>query len=284
MPKEKVVVLSMLQRLMMRLQSHYSRMRQFVIDCLDDLRGFDERKLAGIIPSHGFGHVIITSRRVRLPKLAGLDLHIECLEAADGAKLLLSSTPNRLREPNDDSTALQIVHMLGGLPMAITQCAATVNFLQDSLPNYTIAYNDLLKKISIPEAMSSILDDDDDEPTFASSEEAKTILTTWELSFSHIARKNQATAGLLCELIWFDIREIEEDILDGAFSSKTRWGMDGNRTEALLTSTDVSPSLASLALKENPNWKVQIALGILMDFSLLFRLRRGKRVYMNPAC
>jgi hypothetical protein len=155
-----------------------------VIDCLDDLRGFDERKLAGIIPSHGVGHVIITSRRVRLSKLAGLNLDIECMDEADGAKLLLSSTPNRLREPKNDLTALQIVHMLGGLPMAITQWAATVNFLQDSLPNYTIAYNNLLKKISFPEAMSSILDDDDDEPTFASSEEAKTILTTWEQCFT----------------------------------------------------------------------------------------------------
>lgn len=237
-----------------------------ILDNLDQPGSVD---LASWLPTNTKGRVIITSRLTNLGSLGHM-IPVEPLDEKSGVAMLLSASSGRMHMADDPRTASSIVRLLGGLPLAIQQCAAYVSSQRRRLSEYSLSFDSLMRELELYErehGLDCCLSD------------AKTLLTTWNISFDAVSLKNQGSGDLLCLFALIDGTDIAIEILLRGFSPQKYWGPDGNIASPELDNI-IRSSKRSADLKGSD--KLELAISTLVSYSLIFRTKSGTSIYMHP--
>ena len=144
-----------------------------------------------------------------------------------------------------DPLALEIIRKLGYLPLAIDLAGACME-MEDLIPA------SFLK--SLQEDPTSYLDLEDIQSAIGSAYE-KTVMTVWEVAFSHIERKNPLAASLLQSFAFLYPDNIPFELFD-------------HHAQAILERSD-APSIRQL----------NAAINLLRNFSLV---RRKNMTMVTP--
>lgn len=234
-----------------------------VIDNVDDPKILmDERalKLSQKLPPSSQSHVIITSTRKDLSDYGDL-IHVEPLRNQEAIDLLLYRSAGRSITSRDSDDALSIVRMLGYLPLAIEQCGAFISAENSSLGTYSTSF----------ETIATALDDpmgDTDEDSFDIRTSRKSILTTWEISYSRLREICPDAAALLAILGFLDSQKVSESLLIDGFRQRRRWQEDGRLADSFL---DQTPQFVTELSSRRRGRGLHFALQKLVTYSLLFR-------------
>jgi tetratricopeptide (TPR) repeat protein len=172
-----------------------------VFDNADDLEMVRE-----ILPTGCHGHVLLTTRAQAMGGLAQ-HVEIETMPPEEGALFLLrragligaqtslAETPKAYRE-----TALEIVHDLGGLPLALDQAGAYMEESSCHPADYLRLYR---QQCAVLLSRRGGLTSDHPEP----------VTTTWALSFQQVEQADPLAADLLRLCAFLDPDAIPEEIL-----------------------------------------------------------------------
>jgi hypothetical protein len=242
-----------------------------VIDNLDDPPVFDPEQW---IPDSGIGHVIYTSRRLDIESLGQL-VTIPPLTSSSAADLLLQISQNRQTSPSDRELAEKIVETLQYLPLAIQQCGSLISAEKKPLTIYSVSFDELILQIEPPKRLSNI-------DSFTWKRSARTILTTWEVSFQYLKKYDPEAADLLLCFGLLDRSNISEDMLIAGFQRQKRFTKTGNVDVEWLGST--TPDLVLRIAFKYPGQKIRQALSNLVTYGLLFEHPHERAYFVHPVC
>ncbi len=131
------------------------------------------------VPPAGPGRVLITSRN---PNWPGQALEVPVLDPQVAAEFLVNRTGDV-----DRRAALELAAELGGLPLALEQAAAYVQFGVDSLAEYLSLFRqrraDVLRRAAPAEDSQAA--------------DSQTVATTWRLAFDNLRHAAPCAVGLL---------------------------------------------------------------------------------------
>ncbi len=142
------------------------------------------------IPYATRGHILLTTLAQVLGNIAH-SIEIEKMTLEEGARFLLQRV--RILKPHEDleaasSTVLAqakaIVQAVDGLPLALEQAGAYIEEIGYDLGQYLARYQE--KHKTFLEYRSEL-----------DTEEQKTVMTTWSLSFDNVEKANPAAGALL---------------------------------------------------------------------------------------
>lgn len=137
----------------------------------------DVRQIRPYLPGHGLGRVIVTSLG-RLSGELGEQLHVGCLDKEAGAAYLM-----RRAGSDDQTSAERLSDELGGLPLALVQAGSYIHEKHISIPRYLQIYN--THRLELLEDGST------------GDDHLESVRTTWNISFSAIAKRSLGAAALL---------------------------------------------------------------------------------------
>jgi tetratricopeptide (TPR) repeat protein len=176
-----------------------------VLDNVDNLHLARE-----FIPTGYRGHCLLTTRAQAMGRVAQR-LDVEEMDEETGALFLLRRagrlTPENslLDSPEEERLlAMELVHELGGLPLALDQAGAYMEEAPCSLADYRHLYQK--RRLALLSLRGGVVNDHP-EP----------VTTTWSISFAEIDRRQPMAADLLRVCAFLDPDAIPEElILEGA--------------------------------------------------------------------
>ena len=161
----------------------------------------------------GSGHILITTRRKPkvMSEIRGFKesqcLQLECFNPEDGKEFVFKRTGLNCDEETS-SQAANLVETLGGLPLALEQACAYINYLSCNLSMYLEQY----QKYSL-----ELLDEKDASPaSLCESPERLAVRTTWLLNFQYIKRSKNGSFAVrfLHASAFFNPIEIQQDLIN----------------------------------------------------------------------
>jgi tetratricopeptide (TPR) repeat protein len=176
-----------------------------IFDNADDLA-----MVHGFLPEGNMGHILLTTRAQAMGGLAR-KIELDTMGPEEGATLLLRRAGIIAQDAGlesasatDRALALDIVHAMDGLPLALDQAGAYLEETNESLSNYLTIYQQ--QRAELLKRRGGLV------PTHPDS-----VATTWSLAFEHIERANPAAIELmqLCSFLAPDAIP-EEIIIEGA--------------------------------------------------------------------
>ncbi|KAI1417044.1 hypothetical protein F5Y13DRAFT_103576 [Hypoxylon sp. FL1857] len=182
-----------------------------VLDNYDDPASFDLREY---IPKCPLGYVLITSRSTDTERIGSM-MHISGMTEDEATRLLFKQL-DASEDLTNRTAATDIVRRLGYLPLAIDQAGAYMKAegvpLVDFLSYYDRSARDIFNSVpSLWEYTQSAPSGNGEEATDVM---AKTVFTTWDLSFS-LLKPDTSTgclkATVLYLLAFFHEHEISEE-------------------------------------------------------------------------
>ncbi|KAI0011560.1 P-loop containing nucleoside triphosphate hydrolase protein [Xylariaceae sp. FL0662B] len=224
-----------------------------IFDNYDDPSIFDLREY---MPPGPRGNVLITSRSLDAERI-GPTVHLSGMAESEAMELLLKQV-DTTKDETSRSAAADIVRRLGYLPLAIDQAGAYIKAEDLSLTNFLSHYEqssrDILESVpSLWEYTESVLDNDGQKTAVA-----KTVFTTWNLSFTLLMRSNRDTGPLkttiLSLLAFFDEHKISEEHFKDYWSLKT---------------PNQPPEWLSLFTDEEDQWSSRKFDRVMREFSRL---------------
>ncbi|XDG09187.1 hypothetical protein ABKA04_008802 [Annulohypoxylon sp. FPYF3050] len=190
-----------------------------VFDNYDNPTAFDLREY---IPKGPLGNVLITSRSEGLDRL-GQVIRISGMTQGEAIQLLLTllNTPENMA---NRIAAAKIVRRLGYLPLAIDQAGAYMKnegiALADFLSYYEQSAKDVLE--SVPNLWEYYESTTSESEQGATSVTAKTVFTTWNLSFTLLKPETPEGAlnvAVLSLLAFFNEQMISEEFFEVYYST-----------------------------------------------------------------
>ncbi len=171
-----------------------------IIDNVDDLT-----MLQGLLPVRGKGHILLTTRSQITGTIAeGVELH--CMENKEGAlfllhrsKYLATKAPLAAASSADRTIAIEIVQLMGGLPLALDQAGAFIEETKCDLKDYLHLFQTRQAELLQRRGMFTA-----DHPN--------AVTTTWSLSFENVQKTNPDAIKLLYLCAFLDPDLIQEDI------------------------------------------------------------------------
>ncbi|XXG98861.1 hypothetical protein Hte_005191 [Hypoxylon texense] len=152
-----------------------------VFDNYDDPTAFD---LRDYIPSGPLGNVLITSRSTDTDRIGPM-VHVSGMTESEAIELLFKQL-DILNDGKDQVSAAKIVTRLGYLPLAIDQAGAYMKAeclpLVEFLDHYEQSARDILESVPSLWEYNELAPNKDGETT--ADVVAKTVFTTWNLSFT----------------------------------------------------------------------------------------------------
>ncbi|KAI1073950.1 hypothetical protein F5B20DRAFT_574428 [Whalleya microplaca] len=190
-----------------------------VFDNYDDPSLFD---LRDYIPQGTSGNVLVTSRSLGLKRI-GPKVCVSGMTENEATELLLKQIDATEIE-TDQSAAADIVRRLGYLPLAIDQAGAYIKaegiLITDFLSHYEQSSREILESVPSLWEYTETAPSNDGQKT----EVAKTVFTTWNLSFTLLkpdTPMGALKASVLSLLACFDEHEISEEEFKNFHSSET---------------------------------------------------------------
>jgi hypothetical protein len=173
----------------------------------DDVSGDPPTSLAAYLPQSRNGSILVTSRgkdaAVRLAGGYNKIKEVLAMNEGEGLQLLR----NKLRDPPIEESAVDLLHALDCIPLAVTQAAAYIN----RRARMTVA--DYLAKFwRNSKKRESLLKGDAGELRRDESA-SNSVVTTWRISFEQIRQERQSAAELLSLMSFFNPQGIPESLL-----------------------------------------------------------------------
>ncbi|KAL7920230.1 hypothetical protein ACQKWADRAFT_322406 [Trichoderma austrokoningii] len=170
--------------------------------------------LADYLPSNPYGSVLFTTRnrKVAVKQAAS---NIICLEmmGPDEAQDLLKRSLIRQDILSDVAAAMELLDLLGFLPLAIIQAAAYINENDTTIDEYTSLYDD-----NETEVMKVLSEDFDVQGRYDAAKNS--IATTWLISLSQINRTNPTAIEFLSFMACMTNQNIHQSLLPPVPSKK----------------------------------------------------------------
>ncbi|KAI4860991.1 hypothetical protein F4820DRAFT_435222 [Hypoxylon rubiginosum] len=190
-----------------------------VFDNYDDPTAFD---LRDYIPNSTLGNVLITSRSTDTERIGPM-VHISGMTEDEATQLLFKQL-DILDDGTNQVAAADIVRRLGYLPLAIDQAGAYMKAeclpLAEFLSHYEQSARDILESVPSLWEYNEPVPNEDGERT--ADIMAKTVFTTWNLSFT-LLKPSTPTGALkvtvLSLLAFFDEHEISEELFEVYYSA-----------------------------------------------------------------
>jgi hypothetical protein len=162
---------------------------------------------AGIMPYlPKDGRMLITTRDPRfLGSVAAAQdgQKVEMMSEGEARTLLSRSVPSHLLSTKGISgPILQLLEVLGFLPLAIAQAAANIAERQIAIEDYIAAYTNKKDRMALLEKPA--LDTQNLDPRSS----RQSVLVTWEMSFEYLEQKHPRSAVLLGHMGFWHWREI----------------------------------------------------------------------------
>ncbi|KAJ5713550.1 uncharacterized protein N7483_010731 [Penicillium malachiteum] len=207
------------------------------------------------------GAVVVTGRNEKaVVKIVGrrnlIQInHLPESEAIDllHKKLILPGDKTKVSDPD---TSKRLVKELGFLPLAISQAAGFISYFS---PRCSVSQY-LEKFLNSDHSAVMLLEHEVSEEDSLNRdwEAEKSIATTWQLSFDHIARVHPPAADLLSLMCFFDRNEIPECVLHVLTkSSKQQTGLQSDTKKR------------SHSEMEDSDQEFAVNIGVLRDFALI---------------
>ncbi|KAF1971389.1 hypothetical protein BU23DRAFT_600259 [Bimuria novae-zelandiae CBS 107.79] len=159
--------------------------------------------LAQYIPQSRNGSILITSRnKDAAARLAGGYPRIKAVSAL-GEDQAFQLLRNKLHDASGSESAMELLRMLGYLPLAITQAAAYIN---QRAPRVTIQdYLDEFRRST--KNRESLLNRDAGDLRRDRSA-SNSVVTTWQLTFDCVRKERRSAADLLSLMCFFNPQAI----------------------------------------------------------------------------
>jgi tetratricopeptide (TPR) repeat protein len=166
-----------------------------------------EPPLATYLPQSRNGAILVTSRsKDAAARLAGGYNKIRevlAMDEGEGLQLLR----NKLRDPPNEDSAVELLRVLDGIPLAISQAAAYINRrARMTMASYLTEFQRNNKK------QESLLNWDAGELRRDESA-SNSVVTTWQMSFEQIRQERPSAAELLSLMSFFNPQGIPESTL-----------------------------------------------------------------------
>lgn len=174
-------------------------------DDIDDFRG----SMDPYIPRKG--RVLITTRDPRFQgefTTADNGLNVVPMDDEGSVQLLAKLVPPRLRGKDPDKASLELVSLLGNLPLGIAQAAANIVDQQISLHEYVISYRNASDRLGalLEVPMRDRLSRDP-------RNSIQSVNITWEISFERLESSSPLSVTLLGYLSCFHWESIPRDLI-----------------------------------------------------------------------
>ncbi|KAK6357583.1 hypothetical protein TWF718_001891 [Orbilia javanica] len=169
-----------------------------IVDNADDLESFT---IDEYFPRHGGGAVLITSRRREFSHCAR-EVGLDGLDRNNAVELLLRLV--QLSDPTegDMEHAMAVVENLGFMPLAISHAGCFIRELDIPMSEYLEYYNKAFTTVQSR------------KPTLGWSYREDTAVTTWEVSFSSVRKRDEKAALLLLSCAYLNSNEIDADMFE----------------------------------------------------------------------
>ncbi|KAH6680037.1 kinesin light chain 3 [Plectosphaerella plurivora] len=167
-----------------------------------------QRPLASYLPKSTIGRVLVTSRsRDAAEKLAGASRFIRQIPVMGGTEAL-ELFQTRIESTTDDSAAIELVHALDCIPLALNQAVAYIN---QRIPRVTAA--SYLQEFRKSEKRKDSLLRSDKGDLGRHDEVSNSVVVTWQVTFEQIRRERPRAANLLSLMSQFQAQNIPEEML-----------------------------------------------------------------------
>jgi tetratricopeptide (TPR) repeat protein len=187
--------------------------------------------LAAYLPQSRNGAILVTSRsKDAAERLAGgynKTKEVLAMDEGEGLQLLR----NKLRDPPVKESAVELLHALDCIPLAVTQAAAYINRrARMTVAGYVREFQRNNKK------RESLLNWDAGELRRDESA-SNSVVTTWQMSFEQIRQERRSAAELLSLMSFFNPQGIPESTLrrysrDAAGAAGAEDGEDGEEADS----------------------------------------------------
>lgn len=183
-----------------------------IVDNADDLDVFfaknEEAPIASYLPKTSNGQILVTSRNLNVAeKLIGSHKAIKQISTMGSAEAL-QLLQNKLIASSNESAALDLVHLLGLVPLAVSQAVAYINRRHLSVHSYMERFQESEKQ------KANLLSHDAGDIRRHESV-SNSVVVTWQVTFEQIRRESPAAANLLLLMSLFNPQNIPQHILSG---------------------------------------------------------------------
>lgn len=238
-----------------------------ILDSLEDpvvYNGFE------MIP-HGFGDILITTRRTDLGQL-GTVHRIPPLDLHDASSVLLLYAEGRQPEDRDEEHALHIAKVLQCVPLAIRHCGCLTSSQNSRLSQYIVDFDELMTELVLPEEFGDVDD------TF-NLNEAKPILGTFHLSYDQVQRDSPDAAAVLQVLANWDPTDFSLAMLERCLEAHKHWDDAGNAVVQHI------PGMRSWMIElpsKAQGYGLRRLIRKLVTYSLVFPRREEGHYFLHP--
>ncbi|KAL9489695.1 hypothetical protein ACSS6W_001972 [Trichoderma asperelloides] len=178
--------------------------------------------LASFLPKTGNGKIVITSRnRSVAEKLTGSHKAIQEVPTMGNLEAL-KILENKLSQDIDQDAAIDLVHALDFIPLAVNQAAAYIN---RRAPRVSI--RSYLEKFRKNEEQKKSLLNRDSGDLRRREDVSNSVVITWQVTFEQIRQERPTAASLLLLMSFFQPQNIPEFMLSG-YNIVTSDCEDGN--------------------------------------------------------
>lgn len=165
----------------------------FILDNIEEDVESEDFSIIRLLATRKSGHILLTTRIQSVANLAQ-NILLDTLSPEEGAQFLLhrshsldESDPLQIRETPDSAAALELAHLLDGLPLALEQAAAYIQETRCGLDGYKQVYETSRKDVLRTPVMYKRLYTDYSE----------SVATTWLISFRRVAEQSTVASDLL---------------------------------------------------------------------------------------
>jgi hypothetical protein len=186
-----------------------------ILDNADDLSvlfdnnaATDSLPLASYLPKTAHGRILITSRSLDVTeKLTGGHKAILRISTMADTETL-QVFQNTLDRDFQEEEALELVHALDCIPLAVKQAASYIN-----RRGHRVSIRSYIKSVrdNVTKKKKLLLHDSGDIRRSESA--SNSIVLTWQITFNHIRQEHPAAASLLSLMSFFHPQNIPEDML-----------------------------------------------------------------------
>ncbi|CAH0017229.1 unnamed protein product [Clonostachys rhizophaga] len=190
-----------------------------IVDSADDVGVFslkdnnDDRthgSLASYFAKTANGKILVTSRSMdaaeRLTGSSKTILQIPAMDEEQALQLLRRKLENKV----DEDAAVDLIHSLDRIPLAVNQAAAYINRRS---PRVTI--RSYLGEFRKSEKRRNSLLRSDKGDLRRHSDVSNSVVVTWQVTFEQIRRDRPSAANLLSLMSYFQVQNIPESIVQG---------------------------------------------------------------------
>lgn len=225
-----------------------------ILDGANDLQTLNP---AAIFPQLRTGHIIVTTQdQAAHTFISKHGNRIGEMEGSAAVQALLDKA--MVKNPNaaQMTTAMNIVDLLGYLPIAIDQAGAYMTARQKSLSEYENLFREHSHELF--------------RTKLRSAPREQTMQAAWELNFNHLQKTSPDATILLSLLAFLEPNEILIDTLRRGCSVKNVWDWQGEATRISPNDTGINPRLVDIC---NNELRLDAAVDDLCAFSLVWRVR-----------